>query len=181
MDFVKENWVKLVVSILAFVGVVFTAILLLSGPVRDVSLGEYTDAMYTSGLYSLIAQMLFFVAILAFVVLRMFESTQKIGNYVLLVLGVGALVFALLSMTSAVAYVDFARSEIQTGFAVADTLPAGIEIEAIGNITKEAFINKLEVSEYALNSATYTKIINMMIFGALPIVYAVKSMFKREN
>jgi len=181
MEFVKSNWVKLVVSVLALAGVVFTAVLFLNGPVKDVSLGQYTDAMYSSGIYALIAQMLFFVAILAFCVLRMFENTVTTSNYVLLALGVGALVFALLSMTSALSYVDFARSEIQNGFTLADTLPSGVEIEAIGNITKEAFVNKLEVSQYALTSATYTKIVNMMIFGALPIVYAVKSMFKKEN
>lgn len=181
MDFVKNNWARLVISILALIGVVFTALLFLNGPVKDLSLGQYTDGMYTSSLYTLIAQTLFFVAILAFTVLRMFENTHKIANYVLLTLGVVALVFAILSMTSAVAYLDFARAEIQSGFTLADTLPSGVEIEAIGNITKEAFVNKLEVSDYALTLATHTKIVYMTIFGALPITYAVKNILKKAN
>jgi len=181
MDFVKKNWAKLVISILALVGVVFTAILLMTGPIKDVSLGEYTNGMYCSSLYTLIAQVMFFVAILAFTVLRMFESTKKIGNYVLLTLGVGALVFAILSMTSAMTYLDYARAQVQAGYTLADTLPSGVEIEAIGGITKEAFVNSLEVSDYSLTLGTYTKIVNMVLFGALPIAYAVKKLMKKTK
>jgi len=181
MDFVKNNWAKLVISILALVGVIVTSILLFQGPVKDLSLGEYTNGMYDSSLFALIAQLLFFTSIVAYTVLRMFESTRAYSGYVMLALAVGALVFAVLSMTSALAYVENAATDIQNGFDLAETLPSGVEIEAIGNITKEAFVNKLEVSKFALTSGTYAKIVNMLVFAIMPIAYSLKKIIKKSN
>lgn len=152
MDFVRKNWAKLAISLVALVGIVLTTVLLFTGPVKNPAahLG-YAEEMYMSNLYSLIAQMLFFVALAAYPILRMFDQTRTVASYVLLGLSVLAALFAILTITSAMDYVDFMRGAL------------------VGN----------DAQLWALDSASYAKFVNLIVFAALPLVYGLKKVFKK--
>lgn len=153
MDFVKKNWAKMAVSLVALVGVVLTTILLFTGPVKFPAPTPYADGLYMSNLYSLIAQMLFFVALAAYPILRMFDQTRRVASYVLLGLSVLAALFAILTITSAMDYVDAMR-----------TLLADNDAQL-----------------WALDSASYAKFVNLIVFAALPFVYGLKKVLKKEQ
>lgn len=167
MEFVKKNWAKLVFALVAIVGIVFSVLDLVAGPVKDLSLGEYTNGVYYSSLFISIAQLLFFSGILIYIVLKMINVTNGISKYVLLGISVVTLVFVILSFTNAADYLSYAKEQIDTALAGAALLP-------------ESVVNGLNVSKYALVNGTYTKIVQLLIFAVLPMVYSAKKLFKKN-
>ncbi len=173
MEFVKTNWVKLTLALLAFTGTVLLSLLLLEGPVKDLSLLEHADAMQKSDMYMLLAQLLFFVSLFTYLIFSMFQQTKTISRYALAVLSVVTIVLIVLSMTNAADYMEAAREKIRLGYEQVKLIPAGT--------VKDAAINQLEVSEYALTSGIYTKILSILVMGLMPLVYSVKKIFSQDE
>lgn len=182
MTFLRKNWAKLATVTAALVGVVLTIILLIKGPVKDLTLVGFEDDMVRSESLKLVAQLIFFSSIIIYLLLRLFNATKKSSGYVLLVLSLAALILLIFSVTEAAAYVNDASDKIQNGLALAETLPGGIllPIPGFGEITKEAFINRLEVSRFKLTTATYMSFMNMIIFAIVPMIYSLKKILKKR-
>ena len=105
MDFLKKNFMKIILSVILLTGAIFFLALLIQyraeyhNELSHALLGEtVTDSRNaTSYLFGYIAGLVFFVTAMAFVIVLMFERTKNYGKWVLC--GVGALGIILMSVS----------------------------------------------------------------------------------
>lgn len=174
MEFIKNNWAKLILSVLMLVGTVLTIVLLTNGLVKDAATyGEYADKVAKSGLFMLMAQLVFFLGLFTYFVLGMFEKFDGIKKYVLLGVGVVCLIFVILSISFGSGYVSASQKIIDDNMEIAKALPAGAQ--------KDAMLEGLKVSQFNLTSAIFTKIASLIIFALAPITCAVGKIFKKSK
>jgi len=120
MEFIKNNWMKIVMATMTLAGAVLFIILLaqyspshhnnLTHPLLPESVDDPNNAM--SHLFGHIAGLTFFVLATAFLVISMFTSTKKYNKFVLCSVGVLCTVFMVISIVGAITSENsrFARS-----------------------------------------------------------------------
>lgn len=177
--FIKDNLARIALAVAGIIGVVFS-IILLTSVVKDESLGEFANSIYLSNLLFYTTQLLFFISLTTYLILRMFDSTKHIAPYVLLSIAVVCFVMLTLSLITTIEYVKHATTQIENNFNLAKTLPDNTIISEIGNITKESFVNKLKVWQNAITISVYSKLTNILIFAIAPLIYSFKKLTKNQ-
>lgn len=172
MVYLKKNWLKLLVSAICLVGVILTFLLMCKGTVKTVLDPTYANDVALSAYFLLLAQFIFFLGIFVYCLLGTFENKKKIKNFVLLGAAIVALIFVVLCFAYGWAYMKNAQNSINQGYNAIKGLPAALTAD-----TKQA----LDIAQFNLTSAIYTKIISGIIFSILPLLYTIRNFCIKED
>ena len=204
MEFLKRNYMKLIIATLMLIGAIFMVIALATYK-KDYVEAYTGDNLYHLGyLLTYLAGLSFFALSMATIIMKMFEPTRKYTKWVMLATAVVGtiLMLAAISITAAsdtsaelLKAIKKSDGEIanavangisaSTGGAVAaadvptSTIPLYTNGPTIGEYYAETYANSI----FARNAARYqyfdrvgTLVSYFLVFGLLPLCFAVKKL-----
>jgi len=140
MEFLKKNWSKLTIAVVALVGVILMII-----PIFMASKIEFIGACQTIGI------ILFFVGTAVYYLLKMGEHAKSAAKYVLLATGILVLVFMGIGLTGFKSDKDKAQGALGNAYAYFASVKCDIENgqEQIAGLTQLAAGFKQAATTYA--------------------------------
>jgi len=203
MEFLKKNYMKLIMSVILLAGAVLYIILItqykasyhnLDNPLKTVD----DPNMGNSALFGYLAALSFFLFGFAFIVLKMFTETKKYGKYVLLGGAALATAFMIVSIVMGVTSHSIALSldimhgnydqTIVNGAALASGQDALIDVPLsqwpadnaalapMIAILKSTIQSTKDLASYQFFDGVVVYVMQLFVFGLLPLLYAVKKM-----
>lgn len=152
MEFLKKNYMKMIISAITLVGAILYLVLL-------IKFDAPSDTKYSNNLlFQHIAGLTFFTTTTAMMILSMFEVTKKYNKFVLC--GIGALGIILVT----VAIVNALGSDTTKSIKDAMKIPA-----------------YKDYATYTYLSSIVTLIMQLIVFGLLPLAHGIKKILKKAK
>ena len=172
MEFLKKNYMKIIIATLMLIGAVFMFLALVMYKKDYIDVSDTDDKLYPLGyLFSYLAGLVFFLGSLAVIALSMFSKTKKISKYTMLGVASVATVLTLLALiltgasTTSADTVDLINKK-GDNWTMLSTLYGAEGAEELRLAARHHYFDRMS-----------TLVSYFLVFGIVPLAFAVKKLF----